>query len=89
MVKNLRIVAIFARPSVFGPRPFNVPTRGSGNQNWRQDFNSKNEGNFYRIWNEDGRSVQINRYRLRRRCLSRAERVILPENINFTSNGRL
>lgn len=78
---------ICGRPSVFGPRLFSVPSRGRGNQDWREDFFNRNKGSFYRIWDKDGKEVRITEQFLGARnqgTLSRVEKVSVSSSVATT-----
>jgi len=52
---------ICERPSVFADSKFfRVPSRGRSNQDWRQDYFSRNDGKYYHIWDESEKQVRIN-----------------------------
>ena len=78
---------ICKRPSVFGPKIFNVPFSngwGTPHQNWREDFFMRNKGSFYRIWNDDGKMVHVTEDFLNsRRCgtLPRVESVTVSREV--------
>ena len=42
-----------------GYKFFSVPSRGRSNQDWRQDYFSRNDGKYYHIWDETEKKVRI------------------------------